>query len=249
MTPSLARPRLAPARRRSRERARALGGTAAVATAAFGAMAVAVARRDTAHADRRLRDRVTASRGHPARRVAHAVAAPGKWWAYLPAAVGVAAYVLHANDRSSRGLAGGARALVRRLTGETRRRERSRRAGAGAVVLASALAAVLGPVFDRVLPQPPAPPGHPSSRDPVFPSGHAFGPTAMALTSAYVLGRESFGRSGVALPVALAYPLLSGGGKIVEDRHWTSDVVGGWLAGLALSAACLAAYERYGRGD
>jgi membrane-associated phospholipid phosphatase len=230
LSSKLARPT---SRAASRRRASALGGVAVASAAGFGAVAAASARRATAGTDETIRETLAAPARHPARRVAHAVAVPGKWWAYLPAALGVAAYVLRAPVPVG----------VRLRAPLGRHPERSRAAGAGAVLLASGLAAALGPAFDRWLPQPPAPPGQPSRRKPVFPSGHALGPTAMAVTSAYVLTRESLAPSGAAWGAALAYLLVPAGGKLVEQRHWASDVLGGYLGGAAIAAGCLAAYE------
>jgi hypothetical protein len=45
------------------------------------------------------------------------------------------------------------------------------------------------------------------------------------------------------MPLALAIPLASSGARLYQDRHWTSDIVGGWLAGIALAAWSAAAYE------
>jgi drug/metabolite transporter (DMT)-like permease len=235
MTATILRPRRAPRRRAAERRALALGGTAVAAATGFGVLAAAVAGGATAHADEAIRARVAARR-RPAREAAEVVAAPGKWWAYVPAALGVAAYVLAAPEAQ-----GGARGALARLAG--RRRRGPRRAAAGAVTLAGVLAAALGPAFDRWLPQPPAPPGHPSRNKPVFPSGHALGPTAVALAAAYVLSREELARPGVAFPAALASPLASAGAKLVQEKHWGSDVLGGHLAAVAVAAACLAAYE------
>jgi len=105
------------------------------------------------------------------------------------------------------------------------------------------VATALNPTFDHVLPQPPAPPGHPSRRKPVFPSGHAFGPSSIALCAAYVLAREGVARPAVALPVAALLPLATAGGRVLQEKHWASDVLGGYVGGLALAAACAAAYE------
>jgi hypothetical protein len=145
----------------------------------------------------------------------------GKWWAYVPAAAGAAGHLLRARGSTPGG-----------------------RAGAGAVLISAAVAAALGPAFDRWLPQPPAPPGHPSPADPVFPSGHTFGPGTVALTAAYVLAREGLAPAAAALPTALALPLLTAGGKLIEQKHWASDVAGGYLGALALAGAGAAAYER-----
>jgi membrane-associated phospholipid phosphatase len=222
-------------RPRSR-RALALGVTATGAAAGLGALARARARRVTAPVDEAVRTRVAASPAHPARRAAAAVEPAGKWWLYVPAALGVAAWLLAADAREH------ARSAKRR------RPRRAPRSGAGAatVVASSALAAVLGPAFDRWLPQPPAPPGHPERDRPVFPSGHTFGPTSVALTSAYVLAREGRAPLALALPAALAVPLVTASAKLMEQKHWASDVLGGYVASVAVAAACLAGYERFG---
>lgn len=222
MRPSLAlRPRRAD-RRAAARRAAALGAGATVAATAFGALAAASARRATAPVDEPVRARAaTTGRSRAVRAVVTAPTHVGKWWAYVPAALGVAAYLLRARGGTARG-----------------------RAGAGTVALAGAAAAALGPAFDRWLPQPPAPPGHPERRKPVFPSGHTFGPGTVALASAYVLAREGLAPMGLAIPAALALPLVTAGGKLVEQKHWASDVAGGYLGALALAGACCAAYER-----
>ena len=109
--------------------------------------------------------------------------------------------------------------------------------------MASALlAAALGPVFDRVLPQPPSPKGN-KRRKPVFPSGHAFGPGAVSVTAAYVLVREGFVPLGAAVPLAIAIPVITAGGKLAEEKHWASDVLGGVLGAIALAGTCLALHE------
>jgi hypothetical protein len=58
-----------------------------------------------------------------------------------------------------------------------------------------------------------------------------------------VLYREQLlGVPGAAAAV-LAVPLASAGAKMIEDKHWASDVLGGLLAATAISAAWLSAYE------
>jgi hypothetical protein len=78
----------------------------------------------------------------------------------------------------------------------------------------------------------------------VFPSGHTFGPGAVALAAAYVLAREGLAPAGAALPAAFALPLATAGGKLAQQKHWASDVAGGYLVALALAGAAAAAYER-----
>ncbi|HLL46218.1 MAG TPA: phosphatase PAP2 family protein [Longimicrobiaceae bacterium] len=206
----------------------ALGAVACAAAAGFAALAAAVVRRDTAGVDEAVRDLTAPPPRHPARRAAAALAPVGKWWSYVPAALGPSIFLLTASGAS------GSRA------------RRSRRAGAGAILAAAATATALNPAFDRWLPQPPAPPGHASRRKPVFPSGHAFGPSAVSLASAYVLAREGLARPAVAFPVALMVPLVSAGGRMIEEKHWASDVLGGYLGGTAVAAACVSAYEAAG---
>lgn len=203
-------------------RAVALGAVAAVAAAGFGALAVAVARRDTAHTDETVR-RATAADGRGrVHAAAEAVKKVGKWYTYVPAATAAAVAVLTAPGPGRGG--------------------RSRRVGAGAVMLAGTVATAMNPAFDHLLPQPPAPPGHPRGK-PVFPSGHAFGPGAVSLAAAYVLAREGIARPGVAFPAAAAVPVLTAGPRMLVQKHWVSDVLGGLLGGIAVAAACLAAYE------
>ena len=200
----------------------ALAGSAA---ASFRVLAAAAARRDTARADERVREHAWAPARHPLRRAASRVSPAGKWWIYVPATFGASVYVLTAH---------GARG---------HRTPRSARAAAGSMLLASSAAAALGPAFDRWLPQPPAPPGHPSRREPVFPSGYTLGPSAVLLTTAYVTAREGLSHPGRTLPLPLLMPLATVGGRILEQKHWASDVLGGYLAGTAVAAVCAAAYE------
>lgn len=209
-------------------RALALGGAAALAGTAFGALGVASARRVTEPLDEAVRERAARPKRHPVRRLATAPLALGKWWAYVPAAVGLATWLVAAPP-------------ARR--GPRRRPRRDRLPGAAAVVGASVAAAALAQGFDRWMPQPPAPPGHDDPRKPVYPSGHTFGPATVALTAAYVLAREGRARGGVAIPAALALPLVTAGGKLVQQRHWATDVLGGYLGAVAVAAACLAGYE------
>ncbi|MFL5386763.1 MAG: phosphatase PAP2 family protein [Longimicrobiaceae bacterium] len=225
------RPKSSSSRDDGTARALALGATAAVAAAGFAALTAAAARGDTARADHKAKKHTAPRRGHPARRAAKALAPAGKWWTYIPSALGAALYVLRAAAPP----------------GEER--PRSRRTGAGAVFLAGVVATALNPTFDNVLPQPPAPPGHRSRRKPVFPSGHAFGPSAVSLAAAYVLSRERLARPGIAFPTALAIPAVTAGARMMQEKHWASDVLGGYLGGAAVAAACLAAYEAASGGS
>jgi membrane-associated phospholipid phosphatase len=211
-------------RRDGTRRAIALGAVAAASAVGFGLLNAAVVRRDTAEADEAVRKRARAPRGHPAREAAAKAAPIGKWWTYIPGALGASAYLLAARGEDD-GRAG-----------------RSRKVGAGAVLLAGTVATVLNGKFDELLPQPPAPPGHPPGK-PVFPSGHAFGPGAVSFSTAYVLAREGLARPALAVPAALAVPLTLAGSRMIVEKHWASDVLGGVLGGVTVAAACLAIYE------
>lgn len=127
--------------------------------------------------------------------------------------------------------------------GAVRQQLASHAAGAAAIVATGAGAIGLSHVFDDVLPQPPAPPGRDSVNHPVFPSGHAFGTMSVALISAYVLAREEVVPAAIVFPAAMTYPALAAGARIVEEKHWVSDVAGAYLAALCLASAAGAAYE------
>ncbi|HEX2781293.1 MAG TPA: phosphatase PAP2 family protein [Gemmatimonadaceae bacterium] len=211
----------------------ALAITAATAATGFGALNAAIVHRRTAHADRTLGKGAKARRGHPARRAAKALAPIGKWYTYMPFAAALSLYLLAATDGST----------TRRVRGRGPRLRPRRLTGAAAILVAGLLATGLNPLLDRWLPQPPPPPGRRTKRKSVFPSGHAFGPGAIALTAAYVLSREGVLRPGIAYPFALTIPAITAGARLVEEKHWVSDVAGGYLGAATLAAACLAAYE------
>jgi membrane-associated phospholipid phosphatase len=217
-----------PDRRYARERATALFGSGAIASAAFGVVAVASARRATVATDHEIheamRDGLAGPAGDAAAAVAPAVDQAGKWWVYGPAALAAAVAVLAA-------------------PGRTRRTRRGRRVGAAAIAVVPALATALGPAFDRWLPQPPIGPRRRPVDHPVFPSGHAFRAAAVALAAGYVIAREGIARPIVVWPFAGVAPAAVGFGRLVREKHLASDVVGGWLAGAALAAAAAGAYE------
>lgn len=184
--------------------------------AAFALIARAVARRDTAPVDHHVHERTAIDPEHPARRAAEVAAPVGKWWTYLPAGV----------------LAGGCVLATRRSV-----------AGALAIVGTACIANPLANSFDELLPQPPAPPGRDRPDHPVFPSGHAFGTTSVALVSAYVLTREELASATVAFPAALLVPVASALGRVIEEKHWISDIAGGFLAAISIASLAAGAYE------
>jgi len=65
----------------------------------------------------------------------------------------------------------------------------------------------------------------------------------VAWAAAYVLTREGATSLSRAVPVALVVPAVSGLAKLWLDRHWYTDVMGGYLLGAALAASSATAYE------
>ena len=93
----------------------------------------------------------------------------------------------------------------------------------------------------------------PSLLDPVaqaagysFPSGHALNAALAAAVFTLVLLPFTEGRPGrrAALwAAAVGMPLISGLTRIGLGVHYTSDVIAGWLLGVAVAALTTAAYE------
>lgn len=215
---------IADLRLEEKSRAPLLLAVGAGALASFTLVARAVSKRETARVDHKAHRKLKARDGKPARDAAEKLAPIGKWWTYVPVATAVAAFVVAAKRE---------------------RRTPSRLAGAGAIVAVAALAAALNETFDDLFDQPPAPPGRDSIRHPVFPSGHAFGTATVALTAAYVLTREELLTTALAYPLALSLPVASSVARLMEEKHWLSDVLGGYLAAITLASIPLAGYEMF----
>jgi len=205
---------------RQRKATPALVGATAAAAAGFAALATANAQRRTWRGDLRARARTPGRKSRTARKVAAATAPTGKWAVYGPVALAASAYVW--KER------GGNRGRGRR--------------GAAAMMASVALSVLLAEVLDRIPPNPPAPPGRRNPMKRVFPSGHTLRTTAISLTTGYVLARERLARPRAAA-LALALPVATGVGRMAEDKHWASDVLGGLLAGTVVAGVCLAGYE------
>jgi len=78
-------------------------------------------------------------------------------------------------------------------------------------------------------------------RNDSYPSGHTTGATALALTTAYVLRRRRLISLPGAVALASIAPTVMGTYRVIDDEHWATDVVGGWLLGAAIALTCNAA--------
>ncbi|HJQ09468.1 MAG TPA: phosphatase PAP2 family protein [Gemmatimonadaceae bacterium] len=76
-----------------------------------------------------------------------------------------------------------------------------------------------------------------------FPSGHALTAAAVMVTLCYVMARERIISWPVAAVIGALVPLLVGFTRLYLDVHWTTDVVGGWTAGLFIACISAAMYE------
>ena len=198
---------------------RLLFATAAVSALGFGLVSLAVARGKTLRFDKQAKrsvHRLRVDSAHPKTlRIAALGTTPlGKWWAYVPAS------------------------LI-----SARRLQRHGRTAAAVTVASSAAAAgLMSLLLDQTVSKRAPPPERHEPGKQSYPSGHALKSSAMALTTGYVLLREGLAPSWSVAPLGLA-SLAAGAGRLVLDRHWTSDVLGGYCAGVALGATCAELYE------
>ncbi len=123
----------------------------------------------------------------------------------------------------------------------------SRRAWADAllVAMATAGALVLNPLFKEFFSRP-----RPALHDPdltlrtfSFPSGHAMGSAAVYGALAIVLARRLRGTVWAPLVVAttVLVVLLIGASRVYLGAHYPTDVVAGWILGLAWLLVCVLA--------
>jgi len=80
--------------------------------------------------------------------------------------------------------------------------------------------------------------------EPAFPSGHTADSTAVLATGSWILVREGVVPARIAMPVAASIAITTGISRIALGWHWSTDVLGGWLTGIAVAAVCAGEYER-----
>jgi membrane-associated phospholipid phosphatase len=193
----------------------ALIGAGIGAGLGFVLLARKVSAHETRPLDARARQRAPKRRRRATRKIAAAMNPLGKWWGQMP-------------------LASAAAGVVWRLRGPR---------AVAPIAAVSAVAASLSWVLEQAMRPRTPPPGRHSPTEPAFPSGHALQASAVALTAAYVLSREGIATASGTAPLAVALPVVSGLSKLYLDRHWLTDVIGGYLLGGALAASAAAAYE------
>lgn len=194
----------------------ALLGANLASTVALAGLGSLVLRGDTKSLDNRVRGYFPRYRRSRTKRTTETLGPIGKTWLHLTVTGGVAAYLL----LRGKGLD-----------------------SAGAVILSSVAAYGASGAAERFLPRRHAPWGRLSVTEPSFPSGHALRAATVTLVTAYVLIRENVGHRKIAVPIALAIPPLTALHALYLDRHWATDIVGGWLGGVAIATACAYGYE------
>lgn len=105
------------------------------------------------------------------------------------------------------------------------------------VVLGPLLVKAAGMTCERMLPLQYAPTSKDGKPKPSFPSDHAMAATAELLVPAYILVREEL-LTPAALAAIVVIPVGAGLNRLVRDRHWASDVVAGWTAGVIIASVC-----------
>jgi undecaprenyl-diphosphatase len=122
-------------------------------------------------------------------------------------------------------------------------RGRMRAAVSGLLAPALAVMTYLG--TKRFLPRV-RPPSQAALREATnsFPSAHATTSAAVCCTIAYLLWREEMLSARFAFLLAIVPPLIVGVSRVYLDVHWSSDVIGGWTAGVLIAAIARVAYNR-----
>ena len=196
---------------------RAFAILGAGATLGMAALAVATRTRVVRRMDRAVEWRVRPLR--PRIRLAARIGTqPGEPYAHWPLGAAVAATVIVCNDGSPW------RAVIPMAS-----------ASLGAILMHHAVKAV----YARARPRHALLLG---KTEPAFPSGHTADATAVLATGAYLLVREGLVPVAVVAPVVVAVALIVGASRVALGWHWTSDVMGGWLTGIAVASGCAIVY-------
>lgn len=188
-------------------------GTATAAALAYVALTRAVARGKTDRLDQDAKRAVHRARGGGLVVAARSATPLGKWWGHLPPALLTAAKLLKAD----------------------------RRAAAVTIAGTSVTAALLPLLLDRISTRRLPPPERHEPKQ-SYPSGHALQSSALALTTAYVMRREKLASPAWLAPLG-PLSLAAGLSRLLLDRHWASDVLAGYCAGIALGAGSAGLYE------
>ena len=76
-----------------------------------------------------------------------------------------------------------------------------------------------------------------------YPSGHTTNATAVVATSAYILVREGLVPLPLATACVIGLSLATGVSRVALGWHWSTDVLGGWMAGTGIAALACWGYE------
>jgi membrane-associated phospholipid phosphatase len=79
-----------------------------------------------------------------------------------------------------------------------------------------------------------------------YPSGHTAGTTALAVCVARILARDGLVSPRQASLVGIGAPLAMGLYRVIDDEHWATDVLGGWLLGASVALTCDALLSELG---
>jgi undecaprenyl-diphosphatase len=74
--------------------------------------------------------------------------------------------------------------------------------------------------------------------EPAFPSGHTTNATAVLSTAAVMLVHFGLIAAPVAIAIVVVVCAAVGASRVALGWHWSSDVVGGWLTGIAVASVC-----------